>query len=305
MGKSALVTGAFGFVGRHVARKLASDGWIVTGLGHGSWTREESHKWGVDEWHVEDVTLEALITYGGKPDIIIHCAGSGSVAFSVSHPNIDFKRTVETMLAVLDFCRVCAPKARIIYPSSAGVYGVVRNLPILESAPLFPASPYGVHKRIAEVLCESYAQNFGLAVAIVRLFSVYGVGLRKQLLWDASQKIMFGQSDFFGTGEEIRDWLHVEDAANLLIAAASHASTNCPIVNGGGGKGVTVREILAQLFNYFSRVDSPNFSGVARSGDPPGYVADISLVNQWNWQAKINLSCGLREYVDWIKEGAP
>lgn len=305
MGKYVLVTGANGFVGRHVAKQMAHDGWLVTGLGHGSWTREDWHRWGVAEWHVADVTLETLITYGGKPDIIVHCAGSGSVGFSITNPKQDFQRTVETMLAVLEFSRMCAPKARIVYPSSAGVYGVVRKLPILESDPLFPASPYGVHKRIAEQLCESYAQHFGLAVAVVRLFSVYGAGLRKQLLWDASQKIICGETDFFGTGDEIRDWLHVEDAASLLIAAAAHASTECPVVNGGAGEGVTVQAVLAELFTYFARDDIPKFSGVTRSGDPAGYLADISLSKQWGWQPTIKLSNGLREYAEWFKRGAP
>ena len=165
-----------------------------------------------------------MITYAGEPDVIVHCAGSGSVGFSMTHPYQDFQRTVATTLAVLEYARLYAPRARVAYPSSAGVYGEVQKLPIAETDPLSPASPYGVHKRFAEELCASYAQHFGIAVAVVRLFSVYGAGLRKQLLWDASQKIMRGENRFFGTGEEIRDWLHVEDAASLLIAAAGHAS---------------------------------------------------------------------------------
>lgn len=303
MVKTALVTGAYGFVGRHVARQLARDGWRVIGLGHGSWTREEWQKWGIAEWHSADITLETLITYAGEPDVIVHCAGSGSVGFSMTHPYQDFQRTVATTLAVLEFARLYAPQARVVYPSSAGVYGVVHKLPIAEADPLSPASSYGVHKRIAEELCESYAMHFGVSVAVVRLFSVYGAGLRKQLLWDASQKIMRGETGFFGTGKEIRDWLHVEDAASLLITAAGHASTECPVVNGGSGEGVSVREILTKLFNCFERTDMPSFSGVARSGDPAGYLADISLAMQWGWQPTINWQNGLCDYVDWFRSG--
>lgn len=302
MVKTALVTGSYGFIGRYVARQLAREKWRVIGLGHGSWTRDEWEDWGVAEWHGVDVSIETLITYAGEPDVVVHCAGSGSVGFSMSHPHQDFQRTVGTTLAVLEYARLYAPRTRIAYPSSAGVYGAVQKLPIAETDPLTPGSPYGVHKRMAEELFASYAAHFGIHAAVVRLFSVYGAGLRKQLLWDASRKIMAGENGFFGTGDEIRDWLHVEDAAGLLIIAAGHASIDCPIVNGGSGVGVTVREMLMDLFACFGRTEPPVFSGTGRGGDPAGYIADISLVQTWGWQPKVGRQEGVRAYAAWFKD---
>src|ERR1700730_7520819 len=85
-----LVTGAHGFIGRHACRNYAAAGWTVIGLGHGTWSRDEWRTWGLTEWAAENVTLDTLLTYGRDPAHIIHCAGSGSVAFSVSHPMQDF-----------------------------------------------------------------------------------------------------------------------------------------------------------------------------------------------------------------------
>ncbi len=299
MANKALVTGAFGFLGRHVARRLSLSGWQVIGIGHGCWELEEYKQWGIDEWHVSDITVDALVEHAGMPDVILHCAGSGSVGFSLEYPYQDFQRTVGTTLNVLEFGRMHAQDAKIVYPSSAGVYGKVQKLPILETDPLSPTSPYGVHKRMSEELCGSYARHFGICVAVVRLFSVYGVGLRKQLLWDAAQKIMRGERDFFGTGEEIRDWLHIEDAANLLIKAADYASAVCPVVNGGAGRGITVREALCSLLECFGGGE-PVFTGATRVGDPPVYVADISSALAWGWSHVMGFENGLREYAAWF-----
>ncbi|MEO6830061.1 MAG: NAD-dependent epimerase/dehydratase family protein, partial [Acidobacteriaceae bacterium] len=236
-----VVTGANGFLGRHVARLFARKGYTVLGMGHGNWSREEWELWGLSAWQSVDVTLKTLIEYAGEPTFIVHCAGGGSVAFSIEDPLADFERTVETTAHVLEYVRTSAPACRVVYPSSASVYGSVETIPIHESCPAAPISQYGTHKLMAEQMVTSYSRQFGTSAAIVRLFSVYGCGLRKQLLWDACCKFADNDSTFMGTGDEVRDWLHVEDAAALLLAAAEHASPQCPTVNGGSGQGVTVR----------------------------------------------------------------
>jgi len=301
--KTVCITGAFGFIGRHVAKLYASRGWHVTGIGHGSWDRGEWQQWGVTDWHLADITLDAMLTYAGQPDIIIHCAGSGSVVFSMDHPFQDFQRTVSTTYAVLEFIRMQSPGTRLVYPSSAGVYGIAESLPIEESAVLHPISPYGVHKKMAEDLCRSYAKHFKLAAAIVRLFSIYGDTLRKQLLWDACTKLRSHENSFFGRGLERRDWLHIDDTATLLYLAGQNAAPDCPTVNGGSGQGTSTREILAELFSRYGSTDSPQFSGSPRPGDPVDYIADISKARQWNWQPSTSWQEGVREYVEWYKGG--
>ena len=304
MRESALVTGAYGFVGRHVARALAARGAHVIGIGRGSWGRDEWRRWGLAEWRTADVTVETLAAYAGEPDQVFHCAGSGSVAFSMKHPNQDWQRTVESTLAVLEYLRMQRPEARLVIPSSAGVYGAAARMPISTDDVLRPVSPYGVHKKIAEELCRSYAQHFGVCSALVRLFSVYGIGIRKQLLWDACSKLSQGVVTFAGTGMETRDWLHVEDAAQLMILAAQHSSVACPVVNGGVGQAVPIREVVELIAARLGIAVLPTFSGELRAGDPTNYQADVSGALAWGWNPQRNRENEMNAYVDWFVDGA-
>jgi len=298
-----LVTGANGFLGRHVARLLSRRGYIVQGLGHGEWTRLEWESWGLSEWLCGDVTLQTLGELSDVPTAIIHCAGGGSVAFSIQDPLADFERTVATTAHVLEYVRTVAPSCRVVYPSSASVYGTVDQLPIREDSRAMPISQYGVHKLMAEQLVSSYSRQFGTSAAIVRLFSVYGCGLRKQLLWDACCKFADGDFTFMGTGEEVRDWLHVDDATELLLAATQFASRECPIVNGGSGRGVKVQDILLSLGNCLSDIGrAPSFSRAQRPGDPDCFIADIEAAKSWGWEPRIHWVQGIADYAKWWME---
>ena len=297
-----LVTGAAGFLGRYVARFFSAKGYRVIGMGHGSWQPLDQQEWGVAKWHECDIDLDTLREKAGRPGVIIHCAGSGSVGFSLEHPLEDFRRTVETTAHVLEFTRLHLPGAKIVLPSSAGVYGAAGELPIAEDAPLTPFSPYGVHKKAAEDLCRSYSRNFGVASAIVRLFSAYGPGLKKQLLWDACNKlVLHNEATFSGTGNETRDLIHATDAAELLYFASLNASPECPAVNGGSGQGIPVREILSELFLCLKRSDRPQFSSVGRPGDPVHYRADVRRALAWGWRPRVLWKAGIAEYADWYR----
>jgi UDP-glucose 4-epimerase len=156
---------------------------------------------------------------------------------------------------------------------------------------------------MAELALSSYANSFGLRVACVRFFSVYGPGLRKQLLWDACSKLAKGVPVLAlgGGGSEVRDWLHVEDAARLLFEATAHASSSCQIVNCGTGVGTTVQSIAKQLLLSWNGNTSLSFSGLARAGDPQSLVANSALAQSWGWTAQHGWESGIAEYVAWFK----
>jgi UDP-glucose 4-epimerase len=101
--KQVLVTGAYGFLGRNVAKEFKKAGNYVAGIGHGKWDKDEYSKWGIDDWYETTITFEALLNINHKFDIIIHCGGSGSVGFSWENPYEDFQKSVGSTLSVLEY----------------------------------------------------------------------------------------------------------------------------------------------------------------------------------------------------------
>lgn len=300
--KRVLITGAHGFLGRYVARIYGQAGFYVIGLGHGSWSASEAKEWGVDEWYHADVDMDSLQSYASHVSIIAHCAGSGSVGFSLSNPMKDFERTVWTTHYVLEYIRTRSPQTRLLYPSSAAIYGNQETLPLTTDMTPNPISPYGVHKSIVEELCVMYAKQYGVHVAVLRLFSVYGNGLKKQLLWDACSKLAQGDNTFWGTGEETRDWVHVSDVAQAFLIAGEKASPRCPVVNVGTGHAVQVKDVLDILFEAYGAQGHPAFGGEVNAGNPNHYVADVAAMNGWGWHPSVDLTQGIRAYVRWYRE---
>ena len=181
------ITGANGFIGRHLARALADAGHSVHGVGHGALEEIERNRLGLQLWlngEIDATKLNALAVRSGLPSTVFHLAGGSSVGLSISQPHEDFFRTVVSTARLLEWLRGSAPECRLISVSSAAVYGANHQGPISENAVTLPMSPYGQHKLMMEQMCRSYAVTFGIRSTVARLFSVYGPHLRKQLLWD-------------------------------------------------------------------------------------------------------------------------
>lgn len=302
MTRTVLVTGGAGFLGRVVAREYARRGWAVMGIGHSSWTGDEARRIGYSTWHSASVDLAGLSRITTLVDVVVHCAANGSVPYSLTHPLDAFRRTVQTTAEVLQFCRSLPRPPMIVYPSSAAVYGAAQDEALSESSPSNPVSPYGYHKRMTEDLLASYACHGGPRAAIIRFFSIYGPGLDKQLLWDASKKLTAGEPSvtFWGTGGETRDWIHVSDAARLIVASAQ-LEDPFTVLNGGSGQRTTVLDTLTLLREQLGSTSGIEFNGEVRAGDPRHYLADITRASALGWAPRVVLPDGLKEYATWFK----
>jgi UDP-glucose 4-epimerase len=242
----------------------------------------------------------------GGFDIIFHLAGGSSVAPSIAAPAEDFFRSVGTVVRLLEWLRLSMPGCRLVLASSAAVYGNAAPSPVSEQWVGSPVSPYGLHKQAAEREAAMYAARYGLHVAIGRLFSVYGPGLRKQLLWDLCSRIDGGERPLTlsGTGAERRDWLHVSDAADLLARLGDAASPTCPVVNGGSGVATSVSEIAETVAACWPQPPELVFTGQTRPGDPDVMHADIRAATALGFKPRVALSDGLADYVRWFRSQA-
>lgn len=304
-----LVTGARGFIGGHLVRHLAAAGHEVSGIGHGIWPDVQRRADGLAHWFQGDVDSAGLAVAAeraGGFDMVFHLAGGSSVAPSIAAPAEDFFRSVGTVVRLLEWLRMYMPGCRLVLASSAAVYGNAAPSPVPEHWAGTPVSPYGVHKLAAEREAAMYAAQYGLNVAIARLFSVYGPGLRKQLLWDLCSRIAAGEKPLTlsGTGEEKRDWLHVEDAAELLARLGHAASPACPIVNGGSGVATRVSEIASTVADGWPQRPDIVFNGQIRAGDPTVMHADVRAATALGFKPRVCLADGLADYVRWFRSQA-
>lgn len=305
-----LITGAHGFIGKHLASHLSLQGHLVSGLGHGIWPTSEATRWGIHEWLNGDIhagNLRMLQRHNAF-DVVFHLAGGSTVGAAITNPREDFFRTVASTVELLEWMRLDAPSTRLIVVSSAAVYGSGHSGPIPEDAALQPFSPYGHHKRMMEMHCESYRDTYGLHSRVARLFSVYGPELKKQLLWDLCTRLGAGESPLTlgGSGHELRDWTYVTDVVRALDALAFQGDEDFSTVNVGTGMGTSVRDIALAVMKAWNAAPADpgmlRFNGKGRPGDPFSLVADPTRLACLGFEWQTPLQDGIESFVAWFRQ---
>lgn len=303
--KTIFVSGIGGFLGGVVARLAIQKGYRVVGIGIDPLVSELSAK--TDYCVSAPVTVDAIseiFKRTGSPDVFVHAAGNGKVGTSWPDPYDDFLNNAASTAAVVEALRRFSPETVLILPSSAAVYGDVQIIPTSEDAPRAPISPYGVHKQMAEDICIAASNLFGMKCIVLRIFSLYGPGLKKQLVWDIFHRLKSHPRELVlsGVADASRDFLFVDDCVEQMFLAAEQCQQYPCILNSGTGRGTSIHDIATQLIDLMSPTTELIFDGQTRPGDPHHMRADISKAMALGFHPKTKLEDGIRKYLDWAEQ---
>jgi UDP-glucose 4-epimerase len=298
-----LITGVTGFIGRYVARQFFEDGWAVMGLE----TRplENSPRQDLTAYQSLKLPAPELSTLVGsfQPDVCLHCAGRASVDLSVSDPASDFHSGVVALtFNLLDTLRTHAPRCRVLFLSSAAIYGEPECLPIAEVHSARPISPYGFHKLMSEQLCQEFFQLYHLPTAAVRIFSAYDPGLRRQVLWNICQKALTQDAlRLRGTGQESRDFIHGRDVAQALLILAQKAPCEGEVYNLANGTETTIKALSLSILTSLNLQIPLEFNGERSPGTPCNWQADISKIEALGFRSEVPLEQGIQVFAQWCR----
>ena len=300
LANSVLITGAAGFLGHYVTRQFATAGWRVIGVDN--LAPEEIQFRPGTAYHqlsLPDPSLADLLA-AERPKACVHCAGKASVPLSMEEPAADFRSNTVLTFELLELLRKRAPGCRFLLLSSAAVYGNPASLPVYETHASVPLSPYGYHKRQCESICEEFSRVYGLATTCVRIFSAYGPGLKRQVIWDICERVLRGDRlNLHGTGDESRDFVHAADIARALEMLARISPGEADIYNLATSREVTIRELATLITTFLETGNVVEFDGKVRPGDPLNWRADVSKIRALGFEPAVSLEQGIRTVATW------
>ncbi len=278
-----LVTGASGFIGRHVVRHLADAGHGVTALD----LREP------DPPHAKEVrTVTGDIRDGDLPegpfDVIIHLAALGGVRPSMERPSDYVATNLGGTVRLLEWARQRGVK-RVIFASSSSVYGATDGTPSTEDDPLSPCSPYALTKLQGEQWGKLYSEKHGIDFIALRLFAVWGEGQRPDLALESfRRKILAGETiTIHGDGSQRRDLTHVSDVARAVEAAISFHGSGFEVFNIGTGTNHSVNDMLRAAEAWSGRKADVTH-GAEHAADVPATLADVRKAREvLRWEALV------------------
>lgn len=303
----ALVTGGAGFIGSNIVKELLQRKYEVTILDNLS----SGYQINLDQFGSSisfingDIRDEHVLNEAtSNIDTVFHLAASVGNKKSIDKPIEDAEINVIGTVKLLEMARKKGIK-KIVYSSSAGVFGELKILPIKEDHPIEPDSPYGSTKLCAEKECMSYAKIYGMNIVCLRYFNVYGPSQRFDAYGNVIPIFVFNilkgkPITIFGDGEQTRDFINVKDVVQANLKAAENHSVS-GVFNMGSGSSITINDLVEKIKDKIG-VDVEIKHAPPRPGDVRDSLADISSAkNILRYEPQVSITKGLTEYIRWAK----
>lgn len=294
--KRAVVTGGAGFIGSHLAERLADRGYAVDIVDNFSTGRRKNVAHLADRANVRvhelDICNEtALHDIFRGVDCVYHLAGLADIVPSIERPEDYFRVNVDGTFSVMQAARA-ANVRRVIYAASSSCYGIPDVYPTSEGAPIRPQYPYALTKYLGECIVMHWGSVFGIGTMSLRLFNVYGPRSRTSGTYGAvfgvflAQKIAGKPFTVVGDGTQCRDFTFVGDVADAFIRAGE-SDRSGEILNVGSGNTYSVNRLVELLGGAITYVPK-------RPGEPDKTFADVGKIEHvLGWKAKVSFEHGV------------
>jgi len=307
----AVVTGGAGFIGSslvHAMLGARTQVTVIDDLSTGSMDNVNP----TAPFRRLDVTAPGLaeVVAAARPDVIIHLAAQVSVPASIADPAFDWHVNVEGTRAVAE-AAVAAGAGRVVFASSAAVYGEPVELPLTEESPKSPAVPYGLSKLAAEVVLAEVLRPAGVDFACLRFANVFGPRQKAEgeggVVAQFATRMARGERPvIYGSGQQTRDFIYVADVAGACVAAAEFegalalSGPDGPAYNVSTGRKTTVN-MLAEGLRVAMRHPGDFERAPAREGDvEESVLAPDKAAEVFGWRASVELETGLRASAAWF-----
>ncbi|MFQ6127717.1 MAG: SDR family oxidoreductase [Thermoplasmata archaeon] len=307
-GKRILVTGGAGFIGSHLAERLCQDNDVVVIDNLSAGYERNLSEFGENVDFVEadirdNKTLREVLR---DVDVVFHCAAQVSVEKSVENPLETNEINVEGTLRLLWECKRSGV-GRLIFPSSAAVYGFSPEIPKREDMHLEPESPYAASKIMGEQYCRLFDALYDLPTVVLRCFNVYGPRQNESSPYASViprfiSAILKGEKPkIFGNGKQTRDFIFIDDVVKAFLLAATKEDARGQIFNIASGKSMNILDLLKKLGGIFGKKIEPEFEA-ERPGDVRYSLADITKASTTlGFLPRIKPADGLRRTVGYFK----
>jgi len=302
-----LITGGAGYIGSHVCHLLIDQGYNITCIDNLITGNKEllPKEVKLEVFDISEKEKVANLIKSNNFDLVMHFAGLIRVDESVEQPD---KYRDFNFLKAKKFLETCFENdlKKIIFSSTAAVYGNPKVFPVCENNSTAPISPYGYHKLAAENLCKEFNHIYNIQTLIVRIFSAYGPGLKKQLFWDLHQKYQkSNRVELFGTGEETRDFIFIDDLVKALELVMVNSSFENDIINIGSGYSTKIKNVAKVFFDNSSKPVDYFFSNTALSGAPNNWSVNIDKLKSFGFEPQYSISKGVKKTSLWLQKNYP